>query len=114
MKELSRSLEEFGLPIFKHDWINALNRGTNFEFSGNSLIDEQLAYNAQDEKATFRTNYALFNSNQKCAFDTIVDKLQSADLLDDTSNANFENVSAYFFDHQSCTITKTLLWIKIS
>ena len=48
LKELSRSLDEFGLPTFKHDWINALNRGTSLEFSGNSLIDEQLAYNAQD------------------------------------------------------------------
>ncbi|OBZ80110.1 hypothetical protein A0J61_11841, partial [Choanephora cucurbitarum] len=33
LKELSRSFDEFGLPKFKHEWINALYRGTSLEFS---------------------------------------------------------------------------------
>ncbi|KAI8339286.1 hypothetical protein BD560DRAFT_428221 [Blakeslea trispora] len=59
LKELSRSLDEFGLPNFEHDWVAALNGGTSFERSGNSLIDEQLDYNVREEKGAYRTNYAV-------------------------------------------------------
>ena len=107
MKELSKFLDEFGLPTFKHDWITVLNRGTSLEFSGNSFIDEQLAYNAQDEEATFRTNYALFNSDQKCTFDIIADKLQSPNSSNDTSLAYSENVISFFLDRKSTRLNSS-------
>ncbi|OBZ80812.1 ATP-dependent DNA helicase pif1, partial [Choanephora cucurbitarum] len=82
--ELSRSLDEFGLPTFKHDWINALNRGTSLEFS-----------------------------DQKYAFDTIVDKLQSTDLLNDTSLANSENAISFFL-HGPAGTGKTFVYNTLS
>ncbi|OBZ80282.1 ATP-dependent DNA helicase pif1, partial [Choanephora cucurbitarum] len=63
--------------------------------------------------ATFRTNYALFNSDQKYAFDTIVDKLQSTDLSNDTSLANSENAIVFFL-HGPAGTGKTFVYNTLS
>ncbi|SAM01868.1 hypothetical protein [Absidia glauca] len=83
LNELSKSLGDFNLLLFKHNWTAALNQSTGSGRTDNSLVDEQLAYDTQEEEAAYSSKYALFNLDQKHAFDRIVEKLQSHESASD-------------------------------
>ncbi|SAM09603.1 hypothetical protein [Absidia glauca] len=109
LNELSKSLGDFNLLLFKHNWTEALNQSTGSGRTDNSLVDEQLTYDTQEEEAAYSSKYALFNLDQKHAFDRIVEKLQSHESASDVNPTHSEN-GICFFLHGPAGTGKTFVY----
>ncbi|SAM00063.1 hypothetical protein [Absidia glauca] len=109
LNELSKSLGDFNLLLFKHNWTEALNQSTGSGRTDNSLVDEQLTYDTQEEEAAYSSKYALFNLDQKHAFDRIVEKLQSHESASNVNPTHSEN-GICFFLHGPAGTGKTFVY----
>ncbi|KAI8091697.1 hypothetical protein BDF21DRAFT_480007 [Thamnidium elegans] len=75
------------MPRYKNNWISDFEELTNIqEASSNKLINEQLAYDVESEKIAYELRYALFNEDQKFAFDTTVQSVEHGGENDNTGS----------------------------
>ena len=75
--EQGRSLETYHMPTPMHNWVEALMNTTSVRQYTNRLINEQLDYDVDDERRLYAEKYALFNTEQKYAFDRIIEQVNS-------------------------------------
>ena len=102
LRDQGHSLEEYNMPEFEHNWYDALRRSSAIQ-SSNALINEQRSYNVDNEAAIYQSRYAIFNQDQKAAFDCIVQEIES----NDTGNSNC------FFLHGPAGTGKTFVYNTI-
>lgn len=108
---LGYSLETYNMPAYKNNWSNDFEELTNIQkASSNSLINEQLAYDAESEKLAYESKYALFNEDQKTAFDTIVYGVQQAWVESNLPNSPVTQNTSTFFLHGPAGTGKTFVY----
>jgi hypothetical protein len=113
LEDLEHVLSEYGLPLFKHDWVEALNRTSAYRIlSSNPFIAEQPSYNVYHEKTAYETKYTLLNIDQKNAFDTIISSIETTPLVDPSSSSQ-EGSTCFFLHGSGGNLANTLCQISL-
>jgi hypothetical protein len=63
------------MPESRYNWNLALSNNTSPSILSNPFITEQLEYDTNNEATMYSSNYAMFNIEQKIAFDRIVQQV---------------------------------------
>ena len=96
-----RSLIDYQMPESRYNWNLALSNNTSPSILSNPFITEQLEYDTNNEATLYSSNYAMFNIEQKIAFDRIVQQVGSPST---------ENPSCLFFLHGPAGTGKTFVY----
>jgi hypothetical protein len=112
LEKLEHSLSEYGIPLYKYDWAEALNRASARRvLSSNPLIVEQLSYDVRNEKSSYEIKYGLLNADQRNAFDTIISRIETPTPIDPSSSSH--DGSICFFLHGPGGTGKTFVYNTI-
>lgn len=103
LKQQGSALSNYPMPPYEHNWSEALMSSTLTLESANDFINEQRSYDFNSETNTYQSRYALFNEDQRTAFDRIVEQIESGN-----------SINRCFFLHGPAGTGKTFVYNTIA